>query len=230
MKKILTIILLTIIFQFCTSKKESESIDKILSFYGGKVEWSIGKNVSTDKEELQGSFFEVKLSDADLSHYDDLSFPASNIAYLFYSTITPEERSKYNFIRVIVEFNGTESKYEFPVEELEIVTSSMEVFKSTSNILKTGKFNLLKNRFLKGYDTEIDKFRKSCLEVDSVYGKVQDLVIQGYSLAPGKAGNKFTELLRMSGVLVREKQNTDFSVTIDSKDSDKKIVGIIFQQ
>lgn len=230
MKKIYTYLIAIFLLHSCTSEKESAAIDKILMFYGGRAEWSVGRNASTDDKEIQGKFFQIKLSDADLSSYKYLSMPSSNIAYLFYSSLTPEERSSYDFIRVIIDYDGKEKVVEYPTQELELVTSSMPVFESTAEILKTARYEHLEELLDKNYRAEIDGHEETFAQVDSAYGKVTGLVIQGYSFSQGKVGSRYTDLLKLSGVLTREMQHTDFSVTVDAKDLHKKIVDIKFQK
>lgn len=230
MKKIYTIFIAILLLQACSSEQESAAIDNILMLYGGRAEWSIGRNASTDNQEIQGKFFEVKLSDSDLSSYKYLSMPASNIAYLFYSSLTPEEKNSYDFIRVIIDYDGKEKVVEYPTQELELVTSSMPVFESTAEILKAEKYGDLEELLDKNYLAEIDGYEETFAQVDSDYGKVTGLSVQGYSLSQGKVGSRYIDLLKLSGVLTREKQHTDFSVTVDARDPDKKIVDIKFQK
>lgn len=230
MKKIYIFLIAILSLQACASEQENAAIDNILMFYGGRAEWSIGQNASTDDEEIQGKFFEIKLLDADLSSYKYLSMPASNIAYLFYSSLTPEEKSSYDFVRVIVDYNGKEKVVEYPTQELELVTSSMPVFETTAEILKAEKYEQLEELLDKSYRAEVAGFEETFAQVDSAYGKVTGLSIQGYSLSQGKVGSRYTDLLKLSGVLTREKQHTDFSVTVDAKDPEKKIVDVKFQK
>ncbi|MFT2010356.1 hypothetical protein ACMA1I_16895 [Pontibacter sp. 13R65] len=230
MKKIYTFFIAIFLLQACASEQESAAIDNILMFYGGRAEWSIGRNASTDDEEIQGKFFEIKLSDADLSSYKYLSMPASNIAYLFYSSLAPDEKNSYDFVRVIVDYNGKEKVVEYPTQELELVSSSMPVFESTAEILKTEKYERLEELLEKNYRAEIGGYENTFAQVDSAYGKVTGLSIHGYSFSQGKVGSRYTDLLKLSGVLTREKQHTDFSVTVDAKDPQKKIVDVKFQK
>ena len=66
MKQILQIVILLIIFscnKIEVSKTEVEAVDKVLQFYGGQVNRSIGFKIANGKK---ANYFELQVSKSDL--------------------------------------------------------------------------------------------------------------------------------------------------------------------
>ena len=217
----------------CISQTESKGIDEIIKYFGGKVVYSIGTRNSSDKNELQGSFFELKLSGIDLkSHFKTLDLPASNCAYLFYHSLGEKEKEKYVYLKVIIEEDKELTKYEFPVKKLKVVENEMRVLNESIKCLKSLNMkklaSLCQPLLLK--NGELIKFKQQMIQVDSTYGTLKRFSFQGFKFSNEDDGEKIIEVLRLSGALILEKENLDFSITVNTESKKNNLFGIRFQK
>jgi hypothetical protein len=220
----------------CTSENETKGVDEVLKFYGGKVEWSIGVNASTVEEELQGKFFEITLMDVEISkYYSNASLPASNCAYLFYHALTEVEKDEYSFVRVILQEGEERSTHEFTIEKLKIVENAIPTLNQTVEFMKANNYESLNALFnpdvnLPEYVEELESYEEQCIKIDSTYGRIKEFLMQGFIIHDEYIKSELKQVVRLSGNLVREKQPTDFSITLDPALKDKKLYGLRFSQ
>ena len=64
------------------------------------------------------------------------------------------------------------------------------------------------------------------LALDQKYGKVTGFSMQGFKLERVKVKSSMLKSIRISGVLFREIQNTDFSLTIEQEGGSDSILGL----
>ena len=113
---------------------EDKGVKKILNFYGGYCEYSIGATLSTTEDKKKS--FELKLSKSEI--LDKFSktpeIPASNLAYLFYTNLK-EEKKNYDEIESVLLFNNREEyKTTFSSDQLEMIGEKMTVLNQVINI------------------------------------------------------------------------------------------------
>jgi hypothetical protein len=219
MRNIFTLLLLALSFASCTSATESTGIDAVLAFYGGKAMYSSGMLAST-KEELQGRFYELKLSGVAprmKQYFASLQLPASNCAYLFYHALSPEEKARYSFIRITIEQPASDETYEFPVQDLAKAEQAMRQADTLLSYMRTGDYArfVAKGSLLAMSPPEWQKAQALFTAIDQEYGRVQAFSLQGFEIShQNVAKSGTTEFVRLAGVLVREKQNTDFTFAL----------------
>lgn len=107
MKQILQIVILLIIFscnKIEASKTEVEAVNKVIQFYSGQVNRSIGFKIANGKK---ANYFELQVSKSDLLNNEQryLTEQAGNVAYIFYTNLK-EEKSNYNEIRVKIDLDN----------------------------------------------------------------------------------------------------------------------------
>ncbi|WBO84121.1 hypothetical protein [Hymenobacter yonginensis] len=220
----------------CNSETESAGINAVLGFYGGQVSYSKGVKKTTE-EELQGRYYEIKLSGVEekmKQHFFSLKLPASNCAYLFYHALAADEKAKYSFVRVIIQGDKTSSQYDFPIDDLAKAEKSALLAERAAESIKTGNYDAL----LSSCNPEAApmaewrKMGKLFQQIDNAYGKVQQFSLQGFDCQTSNLAGGVRHLVRLSGVLVRDKQSTDFSLMVDPSVSAQGpyLYGLTFQK
>jgi hypothetical protein len=200
---------------------EDKGIKEVLALYGGYCEYSFGQSFSTD--DGRSKYFELKVSESQLieDYKANPQFIASNVAYLFYKNLE-DEIENYKAIHVIIKFED-ESSVEFEIQskELEIVHSKMPLVLNSVELIKQKEFNTLASKISpEVYSINQESFANRLTEVDPQFGEVQDFVTFGYQFYRTETD---VELLRISGIILRDIQNSQFSVDVSSQISDEKL-------
>ena len=214
----------------CTSTGESEGIDKVLNLYGGKAVWSKGIVASTHKSELRGKFFEVRISGADIG--DDVGLSASNCALLIYQSFSGTEKNSYSFVRVIITKDGKEFQHDFAADRLRIVERQLVRLDQVVKLLKENRYEALLRLFNTSVVKKTDKtqFEKEQFEVDSTFGEINNYVTQGFLFFDGEIDGEIKDMLKLSGLLIREKQNTNFNIVVDLAKQEQSLCGMSFKR
>lgn len=223
-------VLLLQLFNGCTSTGESKGIDKILGLYGGKAVWSKGFVASTDNNELHGKFFQVHISGVDVG--DDIGLSASNCALMIHQSFSSTERNAYSFVRVIIAKDRKEFQHDFAADRLKIVERELVKLARTVKLLKEDKYEALLELFNASIVKNINKnqFEKEQFEVDSTFGEINDYVTQGFVFFNENIDGEIKEMLKLSGLLIREKQNTNFNVIIDLAEQEQSLWSMSFER
>jgi hypothetical protein len=217
--RILFALLLALSFASCTSTTESTGIEAVLSFYGGRAVYASGVVASTE-DKLQGRFYELKLSGVApkmKQYFASLQLPASNCAYLFYHALSPAEKTRYAFIRITIEETASTDTYEFPTQDLAKVERAMRQADNLLNYMRTGDYAhvIAKGSLLAASAQEWQKAKALFTAIDKEYGRIQAFSLQGFAIShQNLAKSGTTEFVRLAGVLVREKQSTDFTFAL----------------
>jgi hypothetical protein len=219
MRNAFALLLLALSFYGCTSTTESTGIDAVLSFYGGKALYSSGMVASTE-DKLQGRFYELELSGVAAKmkqYFTTLKLPASNCAYLFYHALSPEEKKHYSFIRITIEEVEPKATYEFPTRDLAKVEQAMLLADTLLKYMRAGDYEhfVAKGSPLAVSPQEWQKGKALLTSIDKKYGRVQMFSLQGFEISQQNlASSGTTEFVRLAGVLVRDKQSTDFTFVL----------------
>lgn len=219
MRNAFALLLLALSFYGCTSKTESTGIDAVLSFYGGKALYSSGMVASTENE-LKGHFYELKLSGVAAKmkqYFTTLKLPASNCAYLFYHALSPEEKKRYSFIRITIEAAEHETTYEFPTQDLAKAEQAMFLADNLVKYMRAGDYEhfIAKGNLLAASPQEWKDAKALFTDIDKEYGQIQAFSLQGFEISQQNlASSGTTEFVRLAGVLVRDKQSTDFTFAL----------------
>jgi hypothetical protein len=194
---------------------EDKGVKDILNFYGGYCRYSIGFVASTS--EGKQKYFELEMSKSEVveKYSDVVEMPASNIAYLFYHDLE-KEKNNYNEIRsVVILKDGSHSTFKYATKKLAIVEKKMSVVQKIVNVLKSRHYEDIKP-FLQP-DTNYIRYDKEELianlaKLDPQFGTIQEFRPLGFRFGQTEYGRDY---LHISGALIRDKQNTEFSVDID---------------
>lgn len=230
MNKILKLLICLLILTSCAKKREGEQktgllsnfisisenedkgIKEILSFYSGYCEYSVG--ISTSSKTGNKKYFELKMSKSDVieNQSNKIHLPSSNIAYLFFKNLK-EEKKNYDEIHVVIILkDNSKQEFKFSISLLEKVQNRMTLANKTVNFLKEKKFDSIKsmlNNKLITFDKE--EIIPRLKEIEPQLGEIKEFRFFGFKIIPYKG----IEVLHLSGVLLRDKQNNEFSIDID---------------
>jgi hypothetical protein len=193
---------------------EDKGVKEVLGFYGGYCKYAVGASASTDKG--KSKYFELEMSKSEVidSYSDVAQMPASNVAYLFYKNLA-EEKENYNEIHTVIVFaDGDEMTFKYPTEQLEIVQNRMKSVKQIISLIKSKDFQGIKPLL---NDASVAKYDKNELvanmeKVDSNFGDVKEFLPYGFRFNELENGKKY---LHISGAIMRDKQNHEFSADFD---------------
>jgi len=203
---------------------EDKGVKEILSFYGGYCKYSVGASASTETGKKKYFELELSKSDAIEERADVAQMPASNIAYLFYKNLNKEERANYDEIHTVLIFaDGEKMTFEYPSKQLELVDQRMKIVYKVVGLIKEKNFEALRPML---NDTELVTYDKNELitnltNVDPQFGNVTEGFRPfGFRINIAKDG---TEVLHISGAIIRDKQSNEFSVDLDLNGKDDNI-------
>ena len=229
MKKFIIGIITMIFFIGCTSQTEKKGIKDIADFYGCKVSYSIGSELSTKYNSKK--YFELKLSESDYLNSIHPDVAASNSALIFYRSLSDGEKSNYSHIKCVIEQNSNKTtKVEFKTQNLEIVAQQLYLFQKCKSLFQKKEYN----KVIDIFEPEIKKTINNesiSLEWDKIdkdYGLIKDGQIHGFFFINPEFNGKILNLLEIKGLLIRENDNTNFNVIVSQDVSDKYIYGINF--
>lgn len=193
---------------------EDKGVKEILNFYGGQCKYAVGASTSTD--EGKSKYFELKMSQSEVieSYSKVAQMPASNVAYLFYKNLK-DEKNNYDEIHTVLKFNdGDEMTFEYPIEQLDIVASRLPTVEKIIELIKSKQFQNIKP-FLN--DSSVAQYDKNELvtnmeKVDSRFGEVKEFMPYGFRFNETDDGKNY---LHISGVVLRDKENHEFSADFD---------------
>lgn len=219
MKKIIGTLLigaLTACTQVSVTEAEIQAVQSVLDFYGGVCHRHKGFN---SENGVTDTFFELEMSDSELleSYSNILEFPASNIAYLFYSNLN-EEQDKYTQVKVKINLaNGESYEYSYQADDLKEMEKLTPVLQTVSDKIKSEDYNGLLSHFDKDIASNLNsnQLKAYCSPYDSTYGKVDKTQFQGFAFFAGNKDNR--PLAHLVGIMRREKENTPISLYIDRK-------------
>jgi hypothetical protein len=230
MNRILSLIICTFLITSCGNKREGEEktgilshlinisdnenngIQEILDFYGGRAEYSIGASASTSDGTKK--YFEIEMSQSDAidKRLDKVYLPSSNIAYRFYKNLK-EEKKDYDEIKIVlISKDNKKQEFNFPITLLEKAEKRIKVQEKTISLLKDKKFDELKemlNNEVVPFDK--DELISSLKKFEPQLGDIIEFRLFGFKVT--KIKDK--EFMHISGAIIREKQNNEFSIDID---------------
>lgn len=192
---------------------EDAGVKEIIAFYGGYCEYAVGVSAST--EDGKKKYFELEMSQSEVleENANRIEMPASNIAYLFYKNLK-EEKSDYDEIHSVIIFkDGTEKTFEYSTDKLELVHNRMNLANKAVNLLTNKDYDNLKlllNNGLVNYSK--DELISNLIKFEPQFGDIKEFRPFGFRVNETKNG---INILHISGVLIREVQNSEFSVDID---------------
>ncbi|MVN77113.1 hypothetical protein GO988_12325 [Hymenobacter sp. HMF4947] len=184
----------------CTSPTEKQGLDAVAQFYGDKVSYSKGSHLSTNAAEPQGKYLEVKVFNTKLSkEFSDLRLPASNCAYLTYSSLAPAERQAYNYVKVTLQDSLTEHSYTFKAPELALATQAATDLDRLMTHFKDRDYNGVVNSFNPATlppDVRAN-LPTSLAELEKKTGPVTQYYLQGYALTSAPVAGRSQQLVRL---------------------------------
>jgi len=203
---------------------EDKGVKEVLDFYGGYCKYAVGASASTETGKQK--YFELELSKSDVIEEKAkvAQMPASNIAYLFYKNLNKDESENYDEIHSVLIFaDGEKMTFKFPTKQLELVKQRMKVVDKVVRLIKDKNFEALKpllnDQALVSYDK--NELVTNLTKVDPQFGNVTEGFRPfGFRINKAKDG---TDVLHISGAIIRDKQSNEFSVDLDLNGKDDNI-------
>ena len=198
------------------SDNEYNGVADAVNFYGGVCNRHKGFETKNGEKK---TYFELEMKDSELleSYSQIIEMPSSNIAYLFYKNLGKEEKEKYSFVRVTIDFkNGENHQSDYYLEDLERLINNVDKIKYTTKLMINNDYSKLFSHFDKELapDLTIEQLSTLCKQVDSQYGQIESVQFQGFSFFNVSEPTE-KELLHLAGIHLRNGQNTPFSIFID---------------
>ena len=219
----------TLISNFVSiSDNEDKGIKEILAFYGGECKYSIGRTASTKKGKKKFFELEVRKSEIVDKYSQVAELPASNIAYLFYRNLE-KEKVKYDEIHAVLVFaNGEKITFKYPSAQLEQVVRRMALTDKIIAILKSKDYDALRPYV---NNTTVFQFNKDDLinglkKHDPQFGTISEFKPFGFKIS--SLGTK-PEQIHITGILIREIQNTAFSLDMNLNSEIDEIYNLQYQ-
>ncbi|WP_299122464.1 hypothetical protein [uncultured Tenacibaculum sp.] len=231
MKQILSLLICTFLITSCANKRKGEQktgllsnfisitdnedagVKEILDFYGGQCKYSIGTSISTKNGKKK--YFELEISKSEVleKNFNRIEMPASNIAYLFYRNLKKEKNNYDEIHSTIIFEDGTKKTFPYSVATLELVNNRMKLTNHTINLLTNKDYETLKSIL----NTELFEFDKNELitnikKIELQLGEIKEFRPYGFRIRETKNS---INLLHISGAIIRETQNNEFSVDMN---------------
>ena len=203
---------------------EEKGIREILAFYGGKCDYRINKQFSTNGQ--NETSFLIKLSGSKLVDItpEKANLICANLAYLFFRNLSTAKKN-YDYIQCELEITGGPNVGgQFTIPQLEIVNKKFATIYKVAEIIKNKQFDQLKDLLV--IDSSFIVYEKPKLienirKVESSYSKVVKFVPFGFAFLKYNNGN---EILHLSGSLDRESTTgTALSINVDPN-SEKEVI------
>jgi len=240
MNKILSLIIFTLLLTACGNKRDGEQktgllsyfvsitdnedagVKEILGFYGGQCKYAVGASASTKDGKKKYFKLELSKSDAIEKFANKIEMPASNIAYRFYKNLK-EEKSYYDEIHSVIIFeDGTKKTFKYSAEKLELVSKRMDLANKVVELLTHKDYKSLKsllNSDFGQYDKE--ELISNLIKFEPQFGDIKEFRLFGFRINVIENG---MNLLHISGVLIREVQNSEFSIDVDLNSEKEEVL------
>jgi hypothetical protein len=209
---------------------EDKGVKEILAFYGGYCKYAVGASASTETGKKKYVELELSKSEVIEKKAKVAQMPASNIAYLFYTNLNKEERANYDEIHTVLIFaDGEKMTFEYPSKQLELVDQRMRLVNKVVGLIKEKNFEALRPML---NDTALVSYDKNELitnlaKVDPQFGNVTEGFRPfGFGIYKAKDG---TDVLHISGAIIRDKLSNEFSVDLDLNGRDDNIFALQYK-
>ena len=209
---------------------EDKGVKEILSTYGGELKYSGGfkDSFSIASGVEHEKYFELDLSKSDVMEKlsNIVGMPASGMAYIFYKNLK-EEKSNYTEIRSVIIFNdGTKSTFKYPTKELEIVSKKMDLVNKVVDLIKEKKFKEITSMISANVKYNKDEIISNMNKGEQIFGNAKGFMFGGFRF---NTFDNNVELLHISGNILCDKQNHEFSIDIDQNSSKDELQNIQYK-
>lgn len=213
------------------TENENKGIKNVLAFYGGQCEYGIQKIYSTDIGKQTNFWLKLSKSGYVDSSAKFAELPASNIAYIFFKNLEIEKKTYTQIQSELIFSDESSMKFSYTISDLEIVKSKIKIVDKIVSLIKNKEFENIKNYL--NVDTSVFAYNKDLLinsiqkaESESEFGNAMEFVPYGFKFSRLNNGK---EILHITGVIKREKQDHYFSVNLDPNSLQDEIYSLDYQ-
>lgn len=218
MKKLIPIFILFLFFNSCNkvnvSSDEKLALDKIAQFYGGLINYNKGFE---NHNGISKDYFEIKINKSPLLNNDQVNLTkhAGNMAYLFYSNLSKENKKKFNEVRVSIDLNNGEGRsYKFKISELEGVLSFLPSLENVNYLIISKDYKKLAESFSNDSNVKEESIKELFNKVNETFGETKEIQYQGHEFS---TDDKLGDCVTYKEVIVLEKQAIQMFVTYQMK-------------
>jgi hypothetical protein len=202
---------------------EDKAIKEIIGFYGGRCDYGVEKKVYIGRDNETNFWIKFSQS-ANLDSFAQLpELPGSNIAYLFYKNLG-KEKDQYDQIRSELVFSSSKKMvFVYTPLLLEKVKLKMQLVDKIVALIENKKFDDIKNFIAVDtslFNYNVDELIANLKKAESQYGNASAFIPYGFKFLESPDGR---DILHISGLIVRDKQSNNFSVTLDPNIYQEKI-------
>ena len=206
----------------CGVNISESGTDAILQEYGGSLSAKAGVNTSTDTTAAQGRYVEMELINDKLeTAFPKLSIPASNCAYLFYSAVSPAERTKYDYIRITIKGKDNSYSHSYKMKDLDDVDMAKNKFDEVGRFLKSENYDDLVLQMDAHYfqPGDLQKVKPMLKELDKQFGRTGGFKLEGFEFDDYmNKGNK-QHLITMYSLLTKQRNQALVALTLNTSAS-----------
>ena len=212
--------------QAVQSANAAKGVKDITSFYGGECNVTSNTSKATGKRSVK---LEISKSTALDSAMNITELSAANIALVFYNDLQ-EERQNYDEVQVSIVF-GDEQRVNksYPTQTLGMVLGKTKIVAEIIDLLQQQKYDGL-DTLLDDKSGIVNYDKKLLIEkikvADPAIGKIRSFIPYGFMFIKSDSGK---DILHISGMVMRDGKNNEFSVDIDPTSADNKALFINYK-
>lgn len=195
---------------------EFNAVDSVLSFTGGICKREKGfERLGQERRD----YFRLIVESKGFESYNGyLEMPASNVAYLFYSNLSEDDKKKYEDVKVILEMPaGVSDEYTYTTSELDEMNDIETIFNKFHENVINAMYS--ENIVLFSKDAIFEKTEENLVldytNLEERYGNVSRNVLQGFSYFEDKESGR--QLIQLASIQVRDSINNQHTITMDRK-------------
>lgn len=199
------------------------AVSRLLDSFGGICKYDVQFTSDNFKESNTNIILNLTSSPVIKNNFEYLNYYASTIAHIFYLNV-PNFKTTYNNVIVqIPDSNNVEKEYKFNLTELENITLQLENYKEVVKLLSNKNWPEIENKCeaVKDFPINKEEFMNALKTTENSFTQINSYFILG--IDKFKSTNN-SNLIKIGGILLREKRNTEFSVVVKQNSKNRKIV------
>ena len=229
-RRTIIFVLIALVFVSCVSENEQSGLDKITTHYGAKVSYT--KGVSKNIDAKAKSVFNIIVEKSSMLDTLNVGVSTTNIATLFYGSLTSEEQKDCDEITVelINSVTKESSKYIFDGHIANACWDQSQIYHSFSQALLTKDYNDIANAMLKKYykPTMADDLSSYMKSLTEVHGELVDYKGTGIGIIKSEEN---TRHYQYSGFLTfRDGYKWPYIINTSIKKDNDEITGFNLQK
>ncbi len=206
---------------------EDKGIKEIIGFYGGRCEYSIGMSTGINVERTK--YFKIKLENSQATQaIKNTEMACGNIAYMFYHALNSKEKENYQEIHVkLVPSQQPANEETYTAEQLQNMDKKLQFTERFISFIKNKQADSLQSYFSTELFSkkQISEFVNKLQTNEAGLSPIRDFVPVGFEVT--EYDNY--PVMRVSGIIRRQKNNTQFTLFIYNKVGEQQVFGVDYR-